>query len=78
MEASLIDAALDCDTKYIIKLFKKEISDIDFKCISVPRNIFTDYNKLYILIIDKLKYLGYGNDLLEMMPIIDDYLEFLC
>jgi hypothetical protein len=76
MEASLIDAALDCDVNYIIKLFKTEVIDIDIKCISVPYNAFNNnYIFLYNLIVEKLRNLGYGNELLEMMPIIDDYLE---
>jgi hypothetical protein len=76
MEASLIDAALDCDVNYIIKLFKTEVIDIDIKCISVPYNAFNNnYILLYNLIVEKLRNLGYGNELLEMMPIIDDYLE---
>lgn len=72
----MIDAALDCDVNYIIKLFKTEVIDIDIKCISVPYNAFNNnYIFLYNLIVEKLRNLGYGNELLEMMPIIDDYLE---
>jgi len=75
MNDALIDAALDCDVKYIIKLFKTENTDIDLKCISVPCNAFNNHIHLYSLIVKKLGHLGYENELLEIMPIIDDYLE---
>lgn len=78
IEESLIDAALDCDVNYMIKLYKNEVVDLDPKNISVPYSALNNLNNhthLYNLIVNKLTHLGYGNELLEMMPIIDDYLE---
>jgi hypothetical protein len=77
MESALIEAGLDCDINYIIKLYKTENINLNKKYISVPPNVFTNYNELYNLIVLKINLLGYSDDLLEIMPIIDEYLDYI-
>lgn len=77
MESALIEASIECDVDYIIKIYKTENVYINFNYISLQKNSYNNYNELYKIIIEKITQRGYGNDILEIMPIIDDYLDMV-
>lgn len=68
------DEALKHDVEYIIWLYYKEIPTINPNLLKLKKNTFIN---LYNNIINILNEKDETKNLLEMMPLIDEYLSYL-
>jgi hypothetical protein len=77
LDAALFQATLACDVAYIIKLFQAECNcDMDPSRFVLSRGFYTTSVDMYRNILIIVNGLGIGAEILEMMPYIDDYLEY--
>ena len=74
---SLLDAALESDVRYIVKIFVSGANvEMDPRLLQVPPSSYESSEFLYSQIVKKIRGYGFQNELTDMMPIIDEYLEF--
>ena len=68
------DEALKHDVEYIIWLYYKEIPVLDLNILKLKKNTYTNlYNSILKILDEKDE----KKNLLEMMPLIDEYLSYL-
>ncbi len=68
--------ALRHDIDYIIWLYYKEIPVINQSILKIKRNTFNNITDLYCEILNILDEKDEKKNLLEMMPLIDEYLSY--
>jgi hypothetical protein len=77
LDAALVQATLACDVAYIVELFQAECNcDMDPSRFVLSRGLYTTSVDMYRDILIIVNGLGIGAEILEMMPYIDDYLEY--
>jgi hypothetical protein len=70
-------SALENDMKYIVQVTMNECNqDLEFDKFLMKKGYYTDSCHMYNDIIKIIQELGMIQDYLEMMPYIDDYMEY--
>lgn len=64
------------DVNYMLWVVDNEQPALDLKTYKLKRGLFESIDELYEAVIQVLQLKNRINDLLEIMPIIDDYLEY--
>ena len=65
------------DVNYLIWGFENNIAKLDPNLYKVKRNMYQSYQAGYDVIIKILREKNQIENMLEMMPLIDDYLEYI-
>jgi hypothetical protein len=68
-----LDKDLEHDVDYIIYCFENEIISMDYNNFKIKRYV---YHNLYTKIVTLLSEKCYSHNLLDMMPLIDEYIEY--
>lgn len=77
IEQSLYACILKQDLIKIIKIFEMDCNyDLSPSMFDMKRGMYSDSHTMYIDIAGFISELGYGDEHLEMIPYIDDYLMF--
>ena len=77
LDDALVYATLKRDVTYIVELFMSECNhEIDPSMFMMSRGSYSSPDVMYADIMRIVGEIGLGAELLEMMPFIDDYLEF--
>lgn len=75
LQDSLI-ICLEHDMRYIISISEKETNnDLNPVVFKTPQNAYQNPNTMYSDIVEIITRLGYAENLLEIMPYIDEYLS---
>lgn len=64
------------DVNYMLWVVDNEQPTLNLKTYRLRRGLFESIDELYEAVINTLQLQNRINDLLEIMPIIDDYLEY--
>ena len=64
------------DIEYLLWCFENNIPNMDPCIYKVRRNMYESYHKMYEEILNILREKNQIENVLEMMPLIDDYLEY--
>lgn len=64
------------DVSYMLWVVDNEQPALNLKTYKLKRGLFESIDELYEAVIQVLQLKNRINDLLEIMPIIDDYLEY--
>lgn len=77
IEKSLYACILKQDLIKIIKIFEMDCNyDLSPCMFGMKRGMYSDSHSMYMDIASVISELGYGDEHLEMIPYIDDYLTF--
>jgi len=77
LEKALVHATLERDVMYVVELFKNECNcDIDPSRFMLVPGYYSTSVDMYCDILKIVNDIGMGYEILEMMPYIDDYLEY--
>ena len=69
--------AIENDVRYMIEIFDNNELSIDYKKINMRQGILPAELMYKHICVAVNKY-GHNYELLEMMPIIDEYLDYIC
>lgn len=64
------------DVNYMLWVVDNEQPSLHLKTYKLKANLFESITELYEAVLQTLKQINRINDLLEIMPLIDDYLEY--
>ncbi len=67
---------IEKDVTYLIGCFTKQLSEIDSQNLSIKKDMVKDVHELYSCVLQCIRTKNQSCDLLELMPYIDDYLEY--
>ena len=65
------------DVNYILWGFENSIPQLDPSLYKVKRNMYQSYQELYDVIVNILREKNQIENMLEIMPLIDDYIEYI-
>jgi hypothetical protein len=74
-QAQCVIGTLEQDVHYIISMFYRGIPSLDVQAIHLHLPHITSVEELYYAILQILDERGEKMNLLEMMPLIDEYIE---
>jgi hypothetical protein len=67
---------LKADVDYLIYCYENEIIQIDYTILKIKNNMHFDGHDLYKNIVKIISEKCYSHNLLDMMPLIDEYIEY--
>lgn len=70
------DEIVHHDVSYMLWVVDNEQPTLNLKTYKLKRGLFESIDDLYEAVINVLQLKNRINDLLEIMPLIDDYLEY--
>lgn len=77
LDKALVHATLARDVMYIVELFKTECNcDLDPAMFMLAPGYYSTSVDMYGDVVRIVSEMGMGSEILEMMPYIDDYLEY--
>lgn len=72
-----VDLYIENDVDQILICYSHNIDHLDYSMLRIKKNMFKDTAHLYKRILQEISKITYvRNDLMEIMPYIDDYLEY--